>query len=703
MAKDNELPKINLQGALGGESIDFKNGISGAVYKSQAMDGRQKASQITVLPGLYNLTNNLPDLPLAIDQDINGVRYMAGNLGNVYRISVTNVVSKIFNSESNGGAGLVYNAQNDNLYISSQQSVSLFGQCTNTNTPPSPKVTNFGASASVAPGVIYIFDTASLSYDGGIDNNTNLTTQRNNLNQLTVTGVTPANYASLVTNTLTNTYTLPKAISETVGQFCGFVPDIEPFQSVAVYCTSVGTGNWTLTMHDSLNNNLGAITIPHASIVKGWNLFVFNSPGIRAFVNAIASNTLSTGYHFHLTSSVASDTAAVATIAPGDLTGCNFVLFAYRLVQSRNGWHPMCIFNQYLVIGNGNYVSTYNFGNDSNPNNSQWVRHQLFLDVGYEVTGVTNSGQYCVITAERKSTVAGRNYQGGFIYLWDGLQASFNMKVPVPMGSPYSPECNNNVIYFYCAGSLFAYVPGSLTVVKVRYIGYQNTDYLGTYDHTVVNPNMMTTRYNLLLLGYPSITTNTSVNYGIYSWGAVELIYPNSFSYSYVLASGQQNYTSQNNLQIGMIQNFVDAMYVSSQYTDTNGTHNCLDVLDNTSSVAPNFGISCLIWDGGARYKMKKGLRVKVSFVALPAGVTITPWYSIDRASQVSQDVSGTPFTVGQGATNVLINIPNARSHELQWGFNGTAAPGTTTTPIITGITAEVDALGDESDLRVDG
>jgi hypothetical protein len=711
--KVKELPKINLNSFVGGESIDLKNGISGSFYSSLGMDFREKASQASVQPGFHNITATLHDLITAMDQDLNGIRYGVGDQGYVYEIDNSNVVTTLGQLDSAGAAGCVYNAQNDNVYMSSQQSVSLYGQATNPLDVPTLSPGHFGASASVAPAVIYTFNSTTSSYDGGTV--AGVTTQRNNLNTLTVQGVTPANYAAQVTNTLVGTYGPPQLSGgvplETAGNFCAFIPDIEPFSAVAIYITTVGTGNLTLTMHDSSNNNLGSVTVPHASLTTGWNLLSFAAPGIRAFVNAIASNNVSTGYHFHLTSSVANDAMRVATIANGDLTGANFVLFANRLIATQNGWHPMTLFNQYLVVGNSNYVSTYNFGNDSNPNNAQWVRHQLFLDVGYEVTGLSNSGQYLIITAARRSNNGSRQYQGGYIYLWDGGNQSFNLKVPIPMGAPYAPFCFNNVVYFFCNGSFFAYAPGSTTVNKVRYIGFQNTNYLNAVDTTVVNPNMMAARYNVLQMGYPSSTTNPKLNMGVYSWGAVELIYPNSFGFTGVAANGLQNSsggsgsTAWTGYKIGMIENFVDTMYMSSEYVDHNGTTQYkLDVMDNTSSVSPNFGITCLMWDGGARYKQKKGLRIKVSCVALPTGVTITPWYSIDRGAQIVADANGNSFVAGVGATEAFINVPaGTRSHELQWGFNGTAANGTMVSPVITGITAEIDGLGEEPDLRPDG
>lgn len=707
---DAQLPKINLPTFVGGEAIDFKNGISGSFFSSQALDFRQKASQMTVLPGMRTLATStqLRDKITAMDQDINGIRYGLGDQGWLYSIDNSNNIARIGQLNTNGAAGCIYNQQNDQLYVSDQQSVSMYGQVTQSS--PKLRKGQFGASASVAPGVIYTFNTTTSSYDGGTDSNTGLPTVRNNLNSLTLTGITPGNYAAQVTNALTGTYTLPTLgggglPSETLGQFCAFVPDIEPFYGVALFVTTVGTGDYTLTMHDSLNNNIGSVTVPHAKIRNGWNMFKFADPGVRAFVNAIASSNGATGYHFHLTSSVSSDTAAIATIANGNLTGANFVLFAHRLVQTENGWHPMVIFNSQLLVGNSNYLSVYNFGNDAAPNNNQWVRHRLFFDVGYQVTSIAYTATNVAIFAERRSLEGSRNYQGGMMYIWDGISSNWIQKTAITMGAPYSANSNNNVVYFVCAGSLYAW-SGGTSFIKVRYLNYQNTDYLGIHDNTVLNPNMMDTRYNILLIGFPSSTTIPTTQMGIYSWGAVELAYPNSFGYSYALANGKQTASGGSgsgawtNLEIGMIKNFVDTLYTSWQYTDNNSVvHYGLDVTDNTASPAPAFNFASLIWDGGAIYKPKKGLRLLISFLPLPADVMITGWYDLDRNGQTTTNDQGQSFTADQGMTSLLINVPYSRAREIMVGFNGTCDPGATT-PTIIGITFEIDALEDEPDLR---
>lgn len=669
--KDTEKMKIHLNAFSGGATIDPKYGIQNSFFSSTALDFRRKASQMSVLPGMRTIATNLTDLPVAMAQDPNGVRYVMGANGMLGRLTGTNY-SSIANLSGASGHGLVYNQQSDQLYMTGQQSVSMYGKVSSSVSSPTFRLQNFAHSVSTNQGVITLFNPADLAYDGALR------------------------------SSATNTYNVPISLSEAVGQFCFFAPDIEPFYSISQFIVAKGTGDWTLTLHDSLNVVQASVTVTNANLTNNaYNEFKFPAPGVRALVTSVATGNSGT-YHFHLTSTVADGTAQV--VNANDLTGANFQLYAYRMLKTNNGWHPATIFGRFLCIGNGMYLSTYDFSNDSAPNNQQWVRHQLSLDAGYEVCGLSVNNQYIVIAAEKRSTSATNNYQEGALYFWDGANAGPNFKIGIPMGAPYSIYSSNNITYFYCAGSLYAW-GGGQQVIKVRVMAYQNTDYLNAADDTYINPNMMDSRYNILMLGYPSQTTNVNINYGVWSWGSVELTYPNSFGYSYALANGQTNFSVANQLRIGVVKNFVDTLYMGWSYIDSDGVQRYgLDITDNFSTPAPSFSWQSLIWDGQARYKMKRALRYKINFLPLPAGCTLTANYAIDRGSTISADpLTGTSYTAVAGDTQIVVELNNARFHEAQWGFTGTCSPSATSPPTITGVTMEIDPLEAETDVRRDG
>lgn len=689
---DSEKLNIVLGSFVGGESIDFKNGVANGFYKSEALDFRSKASQMSVLPGATALSGAsavLIDLPVDMTQDPTGVRWIIGDQGNLYKLDTSNVLTKVATTTETSGYGIVYNQLSDMLYITGQQSVSMYGPL---SASPALKDAQFAKSASSANGVVNLYDPTTTSYSGSARNNL--------LTLATTTGVTAT--SQVTTNTTTLTYTTPTTIpAETIltGK-CAFAPDLEPFYSIAIYVDTVGTGNVTLTLHDGFNRSLAAITINHASLTTGYNEFVFSAPGIRSFTGAIQSG-LSAAYHWHVTSTVA-DTK-VRTLTASDLSTADMILFNYRMVKTNNGWHPATIFTGngfMLCIGNGQYLTTYNFSNDANPSNNVWQRERFPIDAGYEICGLSVNNQYLVIAAEKRSSSTTQNYQEGALYFWDGQNATYNFKIAVPMGAPYSVYTFNNITYFVAAGALYAW-GGGQQVIKVRPIAYQNTDYLGVTDNTVVNPHMMAPRYNLLMIGYPSVTTNTTLKYGVYSWGSVELIYPNSFGYSYALSNATYNYSSANNLQIGMIQNFVDTMFISSRLTVSGTTTYYLDVVNNSSTPAAVFKWESLIYDGGVRYKQKELSRYKVSFLPLPANSTLDIWYALERGTRVTADpITSVNYSPNTGDTSIVIDI-NKRFYEAQWGFTGTSS-SPASAPTITGITMEIDPLETEADLRVD-
>ena len=717
--KNTEKFKVHQEYFSGGVSIDPKLATANSFYYSQNLDFRSKPSQISVLPASRQLATNLADVITDMDQDLNGVRWGVGNNGGIYKISTSNVVSKEAQLPENGAAGILYNQVTDQLYIPSQTAVSMFGQVTSGNSnQPAYRQSQFAQSASTDSGCVNLFSTpANVATYGGSGAGFFDGYARNNVQSLS-TGITEAIVQSgvVISNTqagnnpvtpgTAQTYILPSTLTEATGNFCFFAPDIEPFYSIMVYIASAGSGNWTLTLHDSLNTKLASVTINNANIVAGqYNEFVFSSQ-IRALVSASQTGTNAT-YHFHLTSSVSSDSAAVGTILPSDMNTCDFLLFAYRLVYTYNGWHPTALFTgtgtPLLCVGNGQYLSTYNFGNDSNPSNGQWSRHYLQFKHGYEVCGLTTNNTYLVIAVERRSNNASRNAQDGCLYFWDGSTNAPNIAIDIPMGSPYGLYTFNNVTYFTVAGSLFAW-SGGQTIIKVRKIAAQNTDYLNAVDSTIVSPNTMAARYNLLMIGYPSTSTNTTIPYGVYSWGTVELTFPNSFGLSYTQSHGYlyNNTSGVSNLTIGCVQNFVDSMYISWSYTLSGQTYYGLDIVDNFSTAAASYNWQSLIYDGGVRYKTKKALRLKISFLPLPANTTLTAQYSLERGAWVTSDPNGAgSYSANTGDTSVVVEFNNARFKEIQYGFLGTCS-SPTTAPTITGVTLEVDPLEDEDSLRKD-
>ncbi len=182
----------------------------------------------------------------------------------------------------------------------------------------------------------------------------------------------------------TKTTTLETTFIEQDKQKRYFQSDIEPLQKIQIFIVNKGTGDWTLTLHDGLNNVLGTSTIANANLINNaWNDFTFpdaTNQQVRIYVKPNART-----YHFHLTSTVANGT--IASTDNNDLSTCNLQIWADRMIQTTNGMHPMARFLQYECFGNGNYLSIWEPLSDP-PTNDEWQRHKLVFPQEYEVCGL---------------------------------------------------------------------------------------------------------------------------------------------------------------------------------------------------------------------------------------------------------------------------------------------------------------------------
>ena len=723
---------INMNRFEGGMATDFKNGIPNSYYDSEALDTRSIPSQMSLEPGLRTIVNNdvITDLIQSMTQDQNGVKWALGDKGNVYRFDEkTNIPTLVGTIPEDGGAGIIYNQMTDYIYVSGQQSISSYGPVTgygglNKTIQPTWQYNVFSKSADISAGVTNLYNNATTNYNWYGRNNLGINGGVGANSGVTSVSQVGANPQAGVTGSGIPAYTnvnIPNGIID-VGNnnFTSFMPGIEPFYSIAVYIVAKGTGNLTLTLHDGNNNVVATASLTNANITaNSYNEFVFPAPGVRSYLSGIATGAESL-YHFHVSSSAGVDTFTFRSIGSinmtydsqgyptnsttADMQGIDFILFCSRLVKTHNKLHPITLFtgsNMFMCVGNGDYVSTWNMNTGSQPSNSAFNRMAVILDPGYEVCGFTTNNQYLVIAAERRRTTEDGRTEGGMLYFWDGVSQNYNMKSEIPQGAPYGIQTYQNVSFFTVNGSLYAITQVGTPAIKVRLIAYQDGNFTGEPDATQVYPSMLAVRDTDLLIGFPSVSHNPHVRYGVYSWGNVELSYPDSFSRTYMLNANQTHpttWTPENDLHIGCVINFIDQLYVSFSYKDANGNRVCgMDYLDNSSPTATSASWASLIYDGGANYKQKEFLRYKLNFEPLPEGCSVSAWYAINRGQPVVKDDGGNPFVCNtKGATELVVETSKGRFHEIQWGLTITAPEGNMKPVVITGAVFELSPLNEE-------
>ena len=624
---------LGMSGFSGGMTVsDEKQGVRNSFLDAQSIDFRKRPSQLSVLPQTSNIGKNLGDLVTAMEQVSDGSRYALGNNGYVYKVSTSNVVTNVGNIKDAGGSGMIYRQDIDRVILTGTKSASSLYPISNN---PKLEPSKYGVSKSTDPAA---------GRDGGM-----------------------------------LTYTLSTSIDESEINLCKFTPDIEPLYSLKIFIKTAGTGDVTVTVHDDANNSLGTSTIVAANIQAGeFNEFVFSTP-VRMLVKPGARIL-----HFHVTSTVA-DTVILTKVA-SDMSQANFEMWADRFVQPNNGLHPAIQFQQYNCFGNERYLSVWEPLADD-PSNLEWNRHRLTFPAGNEVCGLALYDEFVAIATEKRSTSSTREFQEGKIFFWDGGSTTYNYFIDVPEGAPYGLFSYKNVLYWFAGGAWWGYAGGKPTKIKT----FPNTDseYSNTSDYTVIYPNMSTVRRGILLMGYPSETSNQSIKHGVYSWGAVEKNYPDTFGYSYPISTGTTTNNGSNNLRIGMVKNFGDTLYVGwrdDSNTDA-ATKYGLDAVNNSSTPFETAYIESLIFDNGVAWKEKKAVAVLATFKEVPSGATLYLKYKVNRESS---------WKISEGITSgkkAKFNI-NKRFYELQFGMN--IAISGTTTPEVTFLGLEFDDLRNE-------
>lgn len=648
---------------VGGQAIDKKVGAKNSFAYSQSLDFRKSPSQITPLPRTRredaNVITDLIQNEVMIE---NGTIYAVGSNGNVYTRTIAGVWRLFGNIGQSGTFGINYRQDQNAIYITGTTSVS--------------SITNVSGTPTLNPGY---YGESQSTYNNSTQVGFNV-----NSNQ---TG-------GMLTTAITTSY-----VEGDTTQLRYFQTDIQPISKIGVNVTAVGSGDWTLVVHDGLGNQLGSATILAAARTTGINYFTFATPITNINVGPANAQT----YHWHITSTVAG--GSIASTVANDMSTADMQLWANRLIATNNGLHPILTFQQFELIGNGRYLSVWENLGEASPSNTAWLRQGLTFPPGYEVCGIEKFNEYAAIAVER-TTTGDNTPQDGILFYWDGLSTAagivngynYNYFTPIPEGSPEGLTIFNNTLRYTASGDDYVITSVAATPEKVRKLPFAEGVYTANNNQTQVYPYSKTVRNGVLLSAWPSVTTNTSIPCGVYSWGHVDYTQPNSFGYSYIISTGTQYYTPSNNLTIGMVKNFGSILHVSWRDGSTYG----IDVVDSNSQPAAFSSWESLITDGGMVTKDKQVSYIEASWLDIENGVSIRLKYSLNRGDWVYSDVySNTSLYAPDGSPNYgRLDVGDAttgeRYYELQIGVDIYCDDTVTTPPPIIGVSAVIDNLGAE-------
>jgi hypothetical protein len=133
--------------------------------------------------------------------------------------------------------------------------------------------------------------------------------------------VSVANEIDVTTGVLaTNTYTLTTAINEGATHKYTFTAGVDNISGIAVRLITVGTGDWTFTVHNASNAIVAQRTIANADLPAADSTF-------RVLFSGIYDLTVAGSYHLHIHSTVADGTVRTSTAS--DLATAEFASLQY--------------------------------------------------------------------------------------------------------------------------------------------------------------------------------------------------------------------------------------------------------------------------------------------------------------------------------------------------------------------------------------
>lgn len=608
----------------GGQSNSDKEGQDKTFAYSRHIDFRKNPNLMSILPSTTRESSTtVTGLISEMIQLPSGKMVAIDTSGGVYERSTSGTWTKNGTALPDTAFGMVYNLQHDTIYIPGQ---TVIHSITNADG-------RFGGSFTV--------NSAAIS-------------------QLVDTSATDS----------TNTYTTTGTITETATHILYYAPTREPLYSVKLWVTTKGNTNIVLTMHDAANNTLGTVTKLVADITNGaLNEFVFSSP-VRM--------TLGATYHFHATHS-AGTASTIGAGTTADVSTARYETLPSRLVDPVNGFHPVYEFLQYYIILNERYVGAWEPISQSAPAASEFQQHRLTFPSGYEGTSGAVYNEYIAIGAEKRSSSATNEFQAGKIFFWDGISTTYNFVIDIPEGAPYGLYTHRNVLYYFAGGSWYAWAGSS--PVKIFQMPLTDTEFTDTDIYYVNYPHTMAVRNSILLGAFPSETSSTTTEHGIFSFGARSRGYPDALGYSYTISTGTR---TNGTVRIGVVKNFGDKLFISWR----DESNYAVDKVDPYSDPFPSATWESLIIDNGRADKTKKAIKMVITYKTLPTGCTITPKYKIDRGAWVSG-------TAGVASSSKITLPINKRYEEIQLGIDLVA---TVTTPEIVSVSLTYDNLESERD-----
>jgi len=435
----------------------------------------------------------------------------------------------------------------------------------------------------------------------------------------------------LTATTTGNTYTTPLAISEAAGDRLTITPTKDPQKSVAFLIAAVGTGNWTVTVHDTFNNVIATSTVVNALLHTGYYEFVYSSVW-RPLTN------FTNEYHFHITSTVADGTVTCTTAS--NLTTVSYRTYFQFLIEDTE-WHPAARFLNFLVFGNERYLAKYEA--------PLYEPNKIVFGAGWRVRCFSYWQEYLAIGCMKGSNIY--DFDQGRVYFWDGYSPTFNFYIDVPEGGINALLGTRGSLYIWAGyhADLLSYTGGSQAKKLKEVPLLLPQDYAEVYPGAVAMW-MANPRY-----GLAGNSNSAEIQKGVYTWGSTNYRYEDILTYDYPISTSS---LSGDNLKIGMILPVNQELLIGWQ----DGVAYGMDYVNVANDPYPTATIEMLIEDLDVPYKQKEAVLLVANFDSLSSGCSVQVKYMNDETDTAFHTNPDSPVA---GDTLTRMNISAGRYNHI--------------------------------------
>jgi hypothetical protein len=329
-------------------------------------------------------------------------------------------------------------------------------------------------------------------------------------------------------------YVPPTSISEATTALQTFTTSQDPINSIIINVDVVGTGDWTVTLHNLANKTITSKTITNGSMATGDITFTFALP---------ARVKTGESYHFHVTSTVAD--GGVDTGTATDLENAYYLIQYGTLISA--DFHPMIEHLNGFVIGNEHYLGFFN--------NATFDPTQIELAPGFQVRSLAKKGEMVVADCWRGQSF--EQAEEARRYYWDGVATTFNYFDPLKIISNAVTQYKGRMITVMGnRGSLYSDVEDEGEIID-------EVPKLARGKKVEVYPGAIDVFEEKLVIGYAAVTDDaTGLEQGVYEYGTQIDQIPRAFNFPFTISTGTTQGTT---LKIGCVKSFGKDLYFSWQ------------------------------------------------------------------------------------------------------------------------------------------